>query len=299
MIVSHPRCTFQGSYVALPTPFREGRIDPAALKTLIEFHVARKTDGFVVCGTTGEAATLSDNERRSVVETTVALVRGRLPVIAGVGTNCTRTTVEHARFAAGSGVAALLVVTPYYNKPSPRGLVSHFSAIAEAVEMPIVLYNVPSRTGVDMSPEVVAEIGRRHHNVVAVKEALPSLERVKRLVGETPVGVLCGDDASIADFMSLGALGVIGVVNNVVPEKVAELVRTAIPGKNSVRAAELVEYLRPLTRDLFIESNPVPVKAALAMMLSNVHDEVRLPLAPLEESSRKQLRTTMQACGLL
>jgi 4-hydroxy-tetrahydrodipicolinate synthase len=150
-----------------------------------------------------------------------------------------------------------------------------------------------------MSPEVVKEVGEKFRHVVAVKEALPSLERVKRLVGETPCGVLCGEDACTADFMGLGALGVIGVVNNVVPEKVAELVRCSIPGKNANRAAELVEYLRPLIRDLFIESNPVPVKAALSMMLSNVSDEVRLPLAPLEEKNRKQLKTTLQACGLL
>lgn len=298
-MLSHPRCQLQGSIVALPTPFRNGALDFTALKVLVEFHAARGTDGLVVCGTTGEAATLSDAERRSVVETTVALARGRMPVIAGVGTNSTRTTIENARAVAGTGVAALLVVTPYYNKPSPRGLVAHFGAVAEAVETPIVLYNVPSRTGVDMSPEVVTEVGLRYRHVVAVKEALPSLERVKRLVQETPCGVLCGDDASVADFMGLGALGVIGVVNNLVPEKVAELVRCSIPGRNSNRAAELVEYVRPLTRDLFIESNPVPVKAALAMMMSNLTDEVRLPLVPLAQESRAQLLRTLQACGLL
>jgi 4-hydroxy-tetrahydrodipicolinate synthase len=299
MILSHPRCRFQGSYVALPTPFKNGQVDFVALKLLVEFHSGRGTDGLVVCGTTGEAATLSDVEREAVIEATMSHVRGRMPIVAGVGTNCTRTTIENARFAARAGVDALLVVTPYYNKPSRRGLVLHYSAVAEAVETPIILYNVPSRTGVDLVPEVVAEVATRYAHVVAVKEALASLERVRRLVAETPVGVLCGDDASIADFMGLGALGVIGVVNNVAPEKVAELVRCAIPGRDTTRAAELVEYLQPLARDLFLEPNPVPVKAALAMMMSRISDEVRLPLAPLEEATRKQLRQTLERCGLL
>jgi 4-hydroxy-tetrahydrodipicolinate synthase len=299
MIVPHPRCNFQGSFVAIPTPFRYGEIDWGALRTIIEFHAARRTDGIVVCGTTGEGATLTDQERRALIETTVGLVKGRMPVIAGVGTNCTRTTLDHARFASKAGVDALLVVTPYYNRPSPRGLVLHFSAIAENVTTPIVLYNVPSRTGVDMTPEVVAELGTKFEHIVAVKEALPSTERCKRLVGETPVAVLCGDDASIADFVSLGAVGVIGVVNNVVPELIADLVRAAGPGTGSIQAAGIVERIAPLIRDLFIETNPVPVKTALAMMLPSVSDEVRLPLAPLTDSNRRQLRETLSRCGLL
>jgi 4-hydroxy-tetrahydrodipicolinate synthase len=207
--------------------------------------------------------------------------------------------VEHAAFASKAGVDGVLVVTPYYNRPSPRGLALHFGAVAEAVTTPIVLYNVPSRTGVDMTPETVLELGQRFEHIVAVKEALPSTERVKRLVRETPVAVLCGDDASIADFVSLGAVGAIGVVNNLVPAAIADLVRDAGTAQGSVRAAGTVERIRPLVRDLFIESNPVPVKAALAMMMPSVSDEVRLPLAPLTEASRKQLRQTLSACGLL
>ncbi len=299
MIVPHARCPFQGSFVAIPTPFRHGEIDWGALRTILEFHAARRTDGIVVCGTTGESATLSDAERRALIETTVGLVKGRMPVIAGVGTNCTRTTVEHAVFATQAGVDGLLVVTPYYNRPSPRGLVLHFSAVAEATTTPIVLYNVPSRTGVDLQPETALEIGKRFEHVVAVKEALPSTERVKRLVRETPLAVLCGDDGSIADFVSLGAIGVIGVVNNLVPTAIADLVRDAGSAQGSVNAANIVERIRPLIRDLFIETNPVPVKAALAMMMPSVSDEVRLPLAPLTDANRRQLRQTMSACGLL
>ena len=301
MLVSHPRCTFQGSYVALPTPFKHGEVDYGAFQGLIEWHIASKTDGVVVAGTTGEAATLTEAEREGLLEAALGASRGRVPVIVGVGTNATRTTIEMARRAADAGADGLLVVTPYYNKPSRRGLVLHFSAVAEAVRKPIALYNVPSRTGVDMVPEVAKELGQLFPHIVAVKEALPSTERVKRLVGETPLGVLCGDDGSIVDFIELGALGVIGVLNNVVPEKVSELVRLALPGqkgKGSVRAALIVEELAPLVRDLFIESNPVPVKTALALM-RRCRDEVRLPLAPLEAANRATLEATLRACKLI
>ena len=237
MIVPHPRCRFQGSYAAIPTPFEGGEIDSRALETLIEFLLARGTDGIVVCGTTGEGSTLSEAEKRRLIEATVGLVGGRVPVIAGVGTNSTKTTIDSARTACELGVDGLLVVTPYYNKPSPRGLVLHYSAVAEATMKPIVLYNVPSRTGVDLTPEVVAEIGSRFTHVVAVKEALPSVERVKRLVGTTPVGVLCGDDASIADFMSYGALGVISVLANAMPARSAARPISLSASPSSVRDA--------------------------------------------------------------
>jgi len=299
MIVSHARCRFQGSYVALPTPFREGRVDLPALHALVDFHADRKTDGLVVCGTTGEASTLEDWERRAIVEATVARARGRLPVFAGVGTNDTRTTVAHAKAAAALGVDALLVVTPYYNRPTQRGLEAHYGAVAEAVELPIVLYNVPSRTGCDLQPETVAAIGKRFPHVVAVKEALPSTERAKHLIAETPCALLAGDDASIADFVSLGAVGAVNVVGNVAPEKISELVRCSVPGRDSKRAAELVEWLRPLVRDLYIETNPAPVKAALALLLTDVRDEVRLPLVQLEPRNREKLKATLLASGLL
>ncbi len=299
MIVSHPRCRFQGSYVALPTPFRDGRVDLPALHALVDFHADRKTDGLVVCGTTGEAPTLEDWERRAVVEAAVGRARGRLPVMAGVGTNDTRTTVAHARSAAGLGVDALLVVTPYYNRPTQRGLEAHYGAVAEAVATPIVLYNVPSRTGCDLQPETVTALGKRFPHIVAVKEALPSVERAKHLIAETPCALLAGDDASIADFVSLGAVGAVNVVGNVAPEKIAELVRCSVPGRDSKRAAELVEWLRPLVRDLYVETNPAPVKAALAMLLAEVRDKVRLPLVQLEPRNREKLKATLLASGLL
>ena len=299
MIVPHPRCRFQGSLPAIPTPFSRGQVDLDALKRHVDFLVERSSDGLVVCGTTGESATLAEDERARVIETVVRHVNRRVPVIAGVGTNDTRTTVEYARAAVAQGVDGLLVVTPYYNKPSPRGLVLHFSAVAEAVTAPIVLYNVPSRTGVDMTPETVAEIGKRYAHVVAVKEALPSVERAKRLVAETPVGVLAGDDGAIADFTSYGGLGVISVLANVMPRETAELVRASVPGGDSVRAAALVERVAPLVKALFVESNPVPVKAALSEILPGYRDEVRLPLAPLTAASRAEVRRALALCGLL
>ena len=292
MIRPHPRCRFQGSYVALATPFREGELDLEGFRGLVDWHAASGTDGLVVAGTTGEGATLTDEERERLFGAAVESARGRMPVIAGVGTNCTRTTIENARSAERCGVDALLVVTPYYNRPTRRGLALHFGAVADAVRLPIVLYNVPSRTGVDMAPEVVAEVATRFDHVVAVKEALASIERVKRLVAESPAAVLCGDDASIADFLNEGAIGIVGVVNNVAPAEVSELVRVCLAGGDSARAADLVERLAPLVRDLYIESNPGPVKAALAL-LGRCSEEVRPPLATMEPENRRKLAATL------
>jgi 4-hydroxy-tetrahydrodipicolinate synthase len=237
--------------------------------------------------------------RRAIVEAALGRARGRLPVIVGVGTNDTRTTVMHAKAAAALGVDGLLVVTPYYNRPTQRGLEAHFGAVAEAVSTPIVLYNVPSRTGCDLLPETVGSIGARFTHVVAVKEALPSVERAKQLLGETPCALLAGDDGSIADFVSLGAVGAINVVGNIVPEKVSELVRCSAAGGDSKRAAELVEWLRPIVRDIYIETNPVPIKAALAMLLPVMRDEVRSPLVELEPENRAKLEATLRSSGLM
>jgi 4-hydroxy-tetrahydrodipicolinate synthase len=296
MIREHPRCTFQGSYVALVTPFRGGELDLESLRGLIDWHASSGTDGLVIAGTTGEGATLTDEERESLFVAAVERAHGRMPVIAGVGTNSTRTTIENARAAERCGVDGLLVVTPYYNKPSPRGLALHFGMVAQAVRLPVVLYNVPSRTGVDLPPEVVREVAGNFEHVVAVKEALPSVERVRRLVAETPAAVLCGDDASTADFMLAGAVGVISVVNNVAPAEMSRLVRACLPGGDTRVAAGLVEALAPLVRDLFIESNPGPAKAALAM-LGRCGEELRPPLAPLEPENRRRLEATIRAFG--
>lgn len=298
MLVQGTRCRFQGSYVALPTPFHNGQIHYGDLERLIEWHIASGTDGLVIAGTTGEAATLSEPERAGLFAASVAVARRRIPIIGGVGTNCTRTTLEAAHAAVQAGVDGLLVVTPYYNKPSRRGQVLHFSAVAQSCRIPIVLYNVPGRTGIDMSVEAVRELGETFPHIVAIKEAKHDLAKVKRLVSETPVAVLCGEDAAIADFMSLGAVGVIGVIANLAPTRAAELVRAALPSGDSVRAAQLVEEFAPLARDLFIEPNPVPVKTALARM-GRMSGEVRLPLCGMEPGNLAQLENTLRQAGLL
>lgn len=291
------KCPFRGSYVALPTPFRDGAPDLEALTEIVEFHAEHKTDGLVVCGTSGESATLNDYERRSVIEHVIAQSHKLLPVIAGTGTNDTRHSIELTRFAQKAGADGVMCVTPYYNKPSPLGLERHFGALAEATALPLVLYNVPARTGCDLKPATAAAIRAGHPNVVAIKEASGSLGRARELRESSDLALIAGEDALIADFMALGAVGVIGVVGNVAPAEVAELCRAAAPGGDAARAAELCAFLSPLVRDLFIESNPVPLKAALAFM-GLCRDEVRLPLAPLLPPNRERLVATLSEAGL-
>lgn len=293
------RDDFAGTCVALATPFRaDGAVDVPAFRRLVRHVAAGGVDVLVPLGSTGEAATLRDAERDTLI--TACLEEARdAAVVVGTGSNDTAHAAALTARARALGAHGALVVTPYYNKPSPRGLVLHFSAVAEAVTTPIVLYNVPARTGVDMSPEVVAELGAKFPHVVAVKEALPSLERAKRLVSETPVGVLCGEDGLIADFTGYGGLGVISVLANVMPAETAELVRASVPGGHSVRAAELVERTAPLVKALFVESNPVPVKAALSACLPGYSEEVRLPLAPLTARSRAELAHALARSGLV
>ena len=282
----------RGSLVALPTPFDGEGTDLKAFQEMIDFHVEHGTHGIVVAGTTGEASTLSEHERRSLIHAAIEFAAGRIPVIAGVGTNSTLETVELARFAGACGADALLVVTPYYNRPSRTGLLRHFGAIADVTGTPIVLYNVPGRTGTDLDPGLAAELSRAHENIVAIKEATNSIQRAREVIENTDLAVFCGEDSSIADFMQLGAAGAISVAANLVPDEVAELVEAARPGGDSVRAAELVEFLAPLVRDLFIEVNPVPLKAALAR-LQRCSGSVRAPLAQLEDAHRVQLESTL------
>jgi len=292
------RCEFRGSYVALPTPFDGENVDFPALERLIHFHLHHGTNGLVSVGTTGEGATLTDYERRSVIEFTIAKASTRVPVIAGVGTNNTAQSVELSRFAANVGASGALAVTPYYNKPTQRGLIAHFETLAQASPIPVVLYNVPSRTGCDLKPASVAEIRARCPNAVAIKEASGSIGRAREIQDASDIALIAGEDALIAEFMALGAAGVIGVVANVAPREVAELCRVARPGGDAVRTAELVAYLQPLVRDLFIESNPAPVKAALAAM-GLCEAKLRLPLVELEPANLERLRVTLSEAGLL
>jgi len=281
---------FKGSCVALPTPFENGDIDLTAFDALAERQVLSGSDALVVCGTTGEAATLTAAERSTLIARAVDLARGRVPVLAGVGTNATATTIELARAAAEAGANGLLVVTPYYNRPSQAGLQAHFGVVAEAVDLPLVLYNVPARTGVDLLPETAAALAREHATVVAIKEASGGLERLHDLLALAPssgLDVLCGEDALAEEAVALGCAGLIGVVANLLPAEVADLVRT---GKADPRLA-------PLVRALFAETNPVPLKAALAL-LGLVTDEVRLPLMPLSPGARARMAAALEVAGL-
>lgn len=290
------RGTFRGSLVALPTPFRDGRVDYPALRRLIEFQLEGGTDGLVAAGSTGEAATLTTRERLSVIEFCAGNADGRVPVLAGVGASDTRVACELALGAERAGADGLLVATPAYNKPQQRGLVAHFGAVAAVSKLPLALYNIPSRTGVDLQPATVQAIARAHPNVIAIKEAGTSLERVKELVALGAVDVLAGEDAWIIDALHLGALGVVGVAANVAPKIVAELVHGLQKGDEK-RAPALAEKLAPLITALFAETNPAPLKAALEMM-GLCSGELRLPLVPVEESTRNGIRSALAVIGV-
>lgn len=291
------RGAFHGSLVALPTPFRDGRIDFPALRRLIEFQLEGGSDGLVVAGSTGEAATLTTRERLSVIEFCAGTVDGRVPVLAGAGASDTRVACELALAAERAGADGLLVSTPPYNKPQQRGLVAHFGGVAGVSKLPLVLYNIPSRTGVDLLPPTVQAIARAHPNVIAIKEAGTSLERVKELVALDAVDVLAGEDAWITDALHLGARGVVGVVANVAPRLVADLVHGLL-ARDEGRTPALAEKLAPLVTALFVETNPAPLKAALEMM-ELCAGELRLPLVSVEEPTRARLRAALARAGVL
>jgi 4-hydroxy-tetrahydrodipicolinate synthase len=286
---------FRGSMVAIVTPFREGAIDFEAVEELTDWHLSAGTSALVVTGTTGEVPTLSDDEAESLWRAVVGVVGGKIPVIAGAGGNDTRHAIELSRRAKEAGADGLLHVTPYYNKPNQRGLVAHYEAIADAAELPICLYSVPSRTAVEIAPETVATLCR-HANIVALKEAGGSVDRVTRVRKECDITIVSGDDMLTLPMMAAGAVGTISVSANVVPKENAEMVRLAAAGEFEA-AREIHERLYRLVKALFIETNPVPVKAALALM-GKIKNELRLPLVPLATGNREVLSETMRELGL-
>ena len=274
-----------GSLVALPTPFREGRLDLSAFQALVETHRAAKTRGLVVCGTTGEACTLTDAEKQTLIASAVRFA-GDLPVVVGVGSNRTDSTVKMACYAEASGAAAALVVTPYYNKPNPSGLHRHFGAVDAAIDLPVLLYNVPSRTGLDLEPALVRELFERHACVRGIKEVTDSRERVRKLRAIDGLALYCGEDSALRLFAREGAHGAIGVLANVAPDEVAELLEAG--AADECLAAALEAKLAPLLEALYLETNPVPVKAALAR-LGRMTSEVRSPLGPLSPENEERL----------
>jgi 4-hydroxy-tetrahydrodipicolinate synthase len=286
---------FKGSFVAIVTPFKDGEVDYAKLSELVEWHVASGTHGIVPCGTTGESPTLSHEEHAKVVEHVIKSVKKRVPVIAGAGSNSTREAIWLTEHAKESGADAVLSITPYYNKPTQRGLIEHYRAITSAVSIPLVMYNVPGRTGVKMAPETIAELAKIR-SIVAVKEACGSVEQVCEIISRCDITVLSGDDGLAYPMMAVGATGVISVAANVIPGEMAALCDAANGGNLADAKALHYKYWR-LFKDLFIETNPIPVKTAMGM-LGLIDPQVRLPLCPMSEANAATLRTTLEACGV-
>jgi len=289
---------FQGSIVAIVTPFNNGAVDEEKLRELVEFQIENGTDAIVPCGTTGESSTLDYHEHDRVIEIVVEQVNKRVPVIAGTGSNSTREAIEITRHAKELGADGALLVTPYYNKPSQEGLYLHYKAIADAVALPQVLYNVPGRTSVNLLPETVARLAV-HPNIVAIKEATGSLQQaseVLALCGEN-ITVLSGDDFITLPMMACGAKGVISVTANIMPKEISSLV-DAFNAGNMEEARRLHLYLLKISNAMFIETNPVPVKTGVSLM-GKCRDEVRLPLSPLAEANRAKLTAIMKEYKLI
>jgi len=278
---------FHGSYVALVTPFKDGEVDLDRLGSLVDYHIEAGTDGLVPCGTTGESATLSHKEHELVIEFVIEKAEGRIPVLAGTGSNSTSEAVSLTKSAQAAGADGALVITPYYNKPPQDGLYSHFAAIAEECDIPIVLYNVPGRTGIDLLPGTIGRLATIE-NVVAVKEASGSIDRTVEILAECDITVLSGDDSLTLSLMAVGARGVISVAANVAPSQMAELVQLAASG-DFASAGHLHHQLYPLMKGLFVETSPIPVKACLEIQ-GLIEGELRLPLVGAKDETRQLLR---------
>ena len=289
---------FQGSMVALVTPFKGGRIDEPALRELVEFHIKNGTDALVPCGTTGESPTLSHDEHRRVIELTVEAANRRVSVVAGTGSNSTAEAIDLTCYAKQAGADGALLVLPYYNKPTQAGLIAHCRAVADAAELPLILYNIPGRTGVNMLPETLAALAD-HPYIVGMKEATGNLEQMTQdivLCGDK-LSFLSGDDTLTLPLLAVGGRGGISVVANIVPRDVADLTHSFLSG-DWKRAREIHLKLFPLCQAMFYETNPIPVKTAMAL-LGMIDGELRLPLCPMSELNLTKLKAAMRAYGLI
>jgi len=296
---AHPSRWLKGSMVALVTPFRDGELDVPTLQKLVEFHVRGGTSALVPCGTTGESATLSHEEHEQVIEMTLQSARGRIPVIAGTGSNNTQEALRLTRHAQKAGADAALLISPYYNRPTQEGLYQHFRAVAEAVSIPIVVYNIASRTGVNVEPETFARLAKIR-NIVGVKEASGSLEQMSRIqqVCGRRFALISGDDALTLPVLAVGGTGVISVAANLVPGPVARLIRAFEKGRLS-EARRLHYHLLPLIKAMFIETNPIPVKTAMGLAGLLPDAGLRLPLTPLSPANLARLRDVLRSYRLL
>jgi 4-hydroxy-tetrahydrodipicolinate synthase len=289
---------FKGSGVALVTPFTNDEIDYDKLSELIEWQIENNTDAIIVCGTTGESSTMSDSERREVIKFTIEKVNKRVPVIAGTGSNNTAYSIELSKYAEKQGADGLLIVTPYYNKTTQKGLIEHYSAIADNVNIPIILYNVPGRTGLNLLPKTV-EVLSKHRNIKAVKEASGNISQVAEIARlcDNNFYVYSGNDDMVVPLLSLGGSGVISVVANILPKDTHDMVVSYLEG-NIEKARKLQLDMKELIDTLFIETNPIPVKTAMNLMGMNA-GELRLPLTSMTESNLDILKKAMKAYGVL
>ena len=286
---------FKGSMAAMVTPFRGGKLDVPALRDHAEFLLENGTDGLVPLGTTGESPVLTVDERAEVLRAVIKSAKGKAPVVAGTGTNDTRTTIELTKIAADLGADAVLVVTPYYNKPSQEGMFRHFEAVAASTKLPVCLYNVPSRTSVNLLPETVARLAKIR-SIAAIKEASGSVDQASKIRSLCDITVVSGDDALTLAMMEKGATGVISVAANVIPREIADLCAAAAGG-DFKKARRLHETWLPVMEGLFIETNPVPVKAALRLMGRGT-GEVRLPLCGMSPANEEKLKRILAEAGL-
>jgi len=290
---------FRGAFVAIVTPFTDGQLDEQGLVDLIEFHIANGTHGIVPCGTTGESATMSHQEHHRVVELTVKTVNGRVPVLAGSGSNSTSEAIDLTGYAKQAGADGVLMVSPYYNKPSQEGLYHHYKAVAEAVDIPIILYNVPSRTSSNILPQTVARLAAID-GIVGIKEATGDLNQISEVIRLCPgdFAVLSGDDFTSMPTVLIGGTGVISVTSNVAPKDMAQMMDAALAG-DVPRAKQLHYKLFPLMKAMFYDTNPVPAKKSLELMGKIKSGTPRLPLYPMNDDTLSKLKTALADYGLV
>src|SRR5438874_2776864 len=290
---------FTGSFVALVTPFRNGKVDEAKLRELVELHVANGTDRLVPCGTTGESPTLSHDEHKRVIEVVVQAARKRIKVLAGTGSNATAEALDLTRHAERTGADGALVVNPYYNKPTQEGLYRHYRAVAESVAIPIIAYNIQSRTAVNVETDTLARLARDVRNIVGVKEASGSLDQMSQVILACgpDFSVLFGDDNITLPLLAIGGSGVISVIANILPRETSDMVHAALDG-DWKRARDLHYRLFPLARAAFLETNPIPIKEAMAMA-GMIEPEFRLPMCRMSDANRQKLRAILKAYALV
>lgn len=290
---------FRGAYTALVTPFKNGLVDFFALEALIERQIAEGIDGLVPCGTTGESPTLTEKEHEAVIAFTVKAARKRVPVIAGTGSNSTDEAILYTRYAKDAGADAVLLVCPYYNKPTSRGLIAHFTAIADKVDIPQILYNIPGRTGVNMLPETIAELSR-HSNIVGIKEASGNLDQMTKIKSlcRPDFDLISGDDPLTLPILSVGGVGAISVISNLLPGETSRMVHSYLEGRTEESRELFMKYFELAKTIMSSDVSPVGIKTALALR-GQIAEEFRLPLVPMDRDVREILRRLMDRHGLL